>query len=163
MLRKGGIAMLSFIKVAGRRQFDGGYWKNAINFFLDELFKESSFVMVNPVLQFFPGKIFLTLNKRTWVYHLNFEPGENILDVPQPAQPSDVEVLFSGNQRLDVESSLRDFAEKNFIKKLVLILPPKKMILWKCRNGSLGMQVDDTTAEDLKIMYEDESFESDVK
>jgi len=159
------------LQVAGSRLFSLGQWRNAISYYLEGIQDvnmvirpEISFLttehlqkiqavtkIICPDIKLWDTEMALRLNTKKWFYFLACKPDFQFVEEPCPAFTERIEIV--GNQQLDVESSLLEFSDTTLTQMLILLLPPKKLILWKNDKQELLFQVDNISSSEKEAFY----------
>jgi hypothetical protein len=154
------------IEVAGVRRFSAAEWRNAFSVYLQGI--QDVNIVIEPEIKFLtkPGYqktrfsnnrknangISLRLDTQQWFYYLECPLNFRFIKEPRPAFIRRIEIV--ANQQSDVEFALADFIETTIVQMLILLLPPKKMFLWKSNETDLFFQVDDMSPYDFKSFKE---------
>ncbi|HOX97365.1 MAG TPA: hypothetical protein PL066_03385 [bacterium] len=122
-------------------------WREAFSYYLQWI--EDVNMILEPKINFLRTGISLRLDVLEWVYYLDCRPNFRFVSEPLPALIRRMEIV--GNKQTDVEFALSDFSQKTLVQVLVLLLPPKKLLLWRGDSDNLVFQVDNMDDRDQAL------------
>lgn len=135
------------LEVSGQRKFSLEKWREAFSYYLQWI--EDVNMILEPKINFLRTGISLRLDVLEWVYYLDCRPNFRFVSEPLPALIRRMEIV--GNKQIDVEFALSDFSQKTLVQVLVLLLPPKKLLLWRGDGDNLVFQVDNMDGRDQEL------------
>jgi len=135
------------LEVSGQRKFSLEKWREAFSYYLQWI--EDVNMILEPKINFLRTGISLRLDVLEWVYYLDCRPNFRFVSEPLPALIRRMEIV--GNKQTDVEFALSDFSQKTLVQVLVLLLPPKKLLLWRGDSDNLVFQVDNMDDRDQAL------------
>jgi|GEM_PF-4098702 len=135
------------LEVSGQRKFSLEKWREAFSYYLQWI--EDVNMVLEPKIDFLRTGISLRLDVHEWVYYLDCRPTFRFVSEPLPALIRRMEIV--GNKQTDVEFALSDFSQKTLVQVLVLLLPPKKLLLWRGDGDNLVFQVDKMDDRDQEL------------
>lgn len=135
------------LEVSGQKKFSLEKWREAFSYYLQWI--EDVNMVLEPKINFLRTGISLRLDVLEWVYYLDCRPNFRFVSEPLPALIRRMEIV--GNKQTDVEFALSDFSQKTLVQVLVLLLPPKKLLLWRGDGDNLVFQVDKMDDRDHEL------------